>query len=71
VDFAVATNKPFAIVPCCVFGEEFPDRRGSKGELVSSYEDFVRYLLMKAGPRAKAAMLPLEGKCLVIYRLPE
>lgn len=26
VDFALAHNKAFAVVPCCVFPEQFPDR---------------------------------------------
>jgi hypothetical protein len=27
LDFALLAGKPFAIIPCCVFGRQFPDRR--------------------------------------------
>ena len=27
VDFALASGKPFAVVPCCTYGADFPKRR--------------------------------------------
>jgi hypothetical protein len=54
VDYALASGKPFVIVPCCVFARDFPHRRrpgppgpDGAGREVSSYEDFVEYLRAK------------------------
>jgi hypothetical protein len=44
VDWAVRARVPLAVVPCCVFGRLFPDRRRRDGAPVTSYDDFVGYL---------------------------
>lgn len=47
IDFALSRGKPFAIVPCCVFGRKSEDLRVLEGEgsrdLVVTYEQWVRY----------------------------
>ncbi len=43
VDIAQMYNKKFAIVPCCVFPKIFPNRF-LKGNFVSDYPNFVKYL---------------------------
>lgn len=70
LDNALRLQKPFAIVPCCVFSYENQHRRTPEGNLVTSYEDFVAYLLRKA-PFARRAFLNFHGKNQVIYTLPQ
>lgn len=67
VDTALKFNKPFAIVPCCVFGLDFPNRRLPDGGKVVSYEDLVAYLMAK-DPSIQKTFLPFHGKNLVLYR---
>ena len=33
VDFALASGKPFAVVPCCTYGADFPKRRTPSGKV--------------------------------------
>ena len=37
---------------------------------MESYEDLVEYLVSKDPERIRTAILPLEGRSLVLYRLP-
>ena len=71
VDFALATGKPFAIVPCCVYSTLCPKRRDGLGRRVSTYRAFIEYLVAKAPDRIGVAALPFEGKNLVLYARPE
>ncbi|ETL81394.1 hypothetical protein F441_18912 [Phytophthora nicotianae CJ01A1] len=68
-DVAIKFNKPFAVVPCCVFGQKFPDRRQPNGCKVLSYENLVEYLTAKH-PEIEKAFLPFDGKNLVLFRRP-
>ena len=67
VNFAMEYNKPFAIVPCCVFPELFPHRRDAKGDLVTERLQLVEYLVLKT--RARVAHLDMEGANQVVYSL--
>jgi len=44
VDLAIKYDKPFAVVPCCVFPTMFPGRVGRDGEEVRSHAQFCDYL---------------------------
>eukprot|EP00742_Colponemidia_sp_Colp-10_P010887 GILJ01012017.1.p1 GENE.GILJ01012017.1~~GILJ01012017.1.p1 ORF type:complete len:318 (-),score=21.14 GILJ01012017.1:74-1027(-) len=66
VDTALKLSKPFAIVPCCVFSHEFPDRRTPEGQLVRNYDQFVAYLKSKH-PLIKNDFLDFRGKNQVLY----
>ena len=78
---ALRLNRPFAIVPCCVFPGQFP-RKLQDGRDVRQYDDFVEYLLQLAsssngggstnnnGPVCQAR-LDMGGRNTVIYRLPK
>ena len=68
VDFAIAHDKAWAVVPCCVFPNRFP-RRTADGKPVLLYDDFVRYLLEKH-PRARAQTLGFQGQNIVVYCTP-
>lgn len=69
VDVALQFNKPFVLVPCCVFGHQFPDRVRPDGGRVVSYDDLVAYLMAKDA-RIEKAFLPFDGKNLVLFRRP-
>jgi hypothetical protein len=68
---ANALEKPFCIVPCCVFPTLHPDRRkrDDTGEerIVLSYDDLVTYL-RQAG-HGIVTQLPFEGRNTAVYRL--
>ncbi|KAF0719785.1 Aste57867_784 [Aphanomyces stellatus] len=69
VDMALALKKPFAIVPCCVMSRLFPDRRtADDGQLVATYDVFVRYLHAKH-PQIQSTFLPFAGKNQVLFML--
>ncbi len=68
VDLALRYNRPFAVVPCCVYACEFPGRR-LRGRPVRKYEQFIEYLVSKAPRRIRVAQLPFEGKNKVVYCL--
>lgn len=80
VDVALEHNLSFAIVPCCVFPDQFPSRcmiskekpmnNDGKPNLVSvrSYDDFLQYLMAK-DDAIKRATLPFEGKNIVLYKI--
>ena len=65
VDFAIATGKPFAVVPCCVCAVDFPQRSH-----VRSHAAFVEYLRSKDPQRIGIQELPFEGKNIVVFSLP-
>mmetsp|Transcript_8242 Transcript_8242/g.10463 ORF Transcript_8242/g.10463 Transcript_8242/m.10463 type:complete len:381 (+) Transcript_8242:150-1292(+) len=66
LDLAILCNKPFAIIPCCVYPGLFPNRKLISGEAVESYQDFIQYLLEK-DDRLQTTTLNIEGKNRVIY----
>ena len=68
VDIALALSKPFAVVPCCVFPFQFPDRR-LDGKPVETFDDFVRYLCKK-DERIQLQNLGFEGRSLVLFMAP-
>ncbi|KAG0166457.1 hypothetical protein DFQ28_007319 [Apophysomyces sp. BC1034] len=73
VDVALQLGKPFAVVPCCVFGHENRSRRLSTGEPVLTTEDLVQYLCEKdtsGRGHVQKAYLDFEGKNVVVYWIP-
>jgi hypothetical protein len=79
IDLAIALRIPFVVCPCCVFPSQFSSRR-LHGRSVSSYDDFLRYLLRKH-PGMRMGKLKFESKAVgdgagqarntVLYMLPE
>ncbi|GLD94286.1 hypothetical protein PINS_up002897 [Pythium insidiosum] len=68
IDVALRYNKPFALVPCCVFGHAFPDRRRPDGvSKVVSFDDLVEYLEHKHSS-IQRDYLSFDGKNLVLFR---
>ncbi len=87
LDSALSFQKPFAIVPCCVFPSKFPHRKyrvpvleGAETEVeeeksVVSYTDFCEYLMQKAltiyGKKLRVSFLPMKGRNRVLWWKPE
>jgi hypothetical protein len=67
VDAALELNKPFAVVPCCVFPSMFPNRKTRDGNVVTSQKEFVQYLLDKDNG-IKVSFLNFEGRNCVVYK---
>ena len=78
VDAALSYNKPFVVVPCCVFPNLFNNRfitvqeHDKSGDLkekqipVRTHEQFCAYLLNK-NPRFRKDVLPFEGRNIAIW----
>lgn len=73
VDFALFMGIPFAIVPCCVFPSEFPNRRW-EGERVRDHRTFIEYLKAK-NPKIQVEKLDFDfcdsGKNIVLFMMPQ
>jgi hypothetical protein len=72
VDACLSANKPFAVVPCCVFPEENLQRRTQDGLEVRSITQFVDYLVAKDPKgRVQTTTLPdVPGRNTVVYFAP-
>ena len=66
VDAAILLNKPFAVVPCCVFPKLFPKRRLMSGQRVKSCGGFLRYLSNKH-VGIETQVLGFEGRNRVLF----
>jgi len=67
VDLALADDKPFAIVPCCVFWKQNPNRWTPSGKTVRTWEQFCTYLAAKDRSRIQVTSLPFPGRNVVLY----
>jgi len=79
VTMALQHHKPFAVVPCCVFAHENPQRRLLGGGEVNTTLDFIQYLIEKSGSYAerlspshlsdiRKEFLPFDGMNIVVFR---
>ena len=69
VDAALQFEKPFVVVPCCVFPRLFSERtlyQDGKMVPVRTHEQFCRYLLEKDS-RFVMEVLPFEGRNVAIW----
>lgn len=62
---AGALRKPFAVVPCCVYARDFPQRRLRGGAAVRSYEQLLQWVAQWPGVRRSE--LPFSGRNVVLY----
>mmetsp|Transcript_15650 Transcript_15650/g.20063 ORF Transcript_15650/g.20063 Transcript_15650/m.20063 type:complete len:445 (-) Transcript_15650:39-1373(-) len=70
VDIALAFKKPFAVVPCCVFSDLFPNRQLKSGEKVKSTLDLAKYLVQKDSSNV-SCHLNFCGRNLCVFQKPE
>eukprot|EP00928_Gymnodinium_smaydae_P089582 TRINITY_DN73523_c0_g1_i1.p1 TRINITY_DN73523_c0_g1~~TRINITY_DN73523_c0_g1_i1.p1 ORF type:complete len:499 (+),score=64.70 TRINITY_DN73523_c0_g1_i1:34-1497(+) len=66
VDLALAFGRGFAVVPCCTFADDFPDRELPNGDPVRTYDDLVEWLKLR-GDGTESVFLPFQGKNQVVY----
>jgi hypothetical protein len=67
VDFALQHDKPFALLPCCVYRKHFPERRTPSGGSVKTYEELLEYLQSRSDGICRAS-LGFDGRNVVLYR---
>ena len=67
VDVALAKKINFAVVPCCVFHNKFPDRKLKNGKDVVEYPDIIQFILEK-DDSLKIDFLNIKGRNKVIYK---
>ncbi|KAI9259931.1 hypothetical protein BY458DRAFT_440333 [Sporodiniella umbellata] len=72
VDMAIKTQKPFAVIPCCVFSQENQTRKLLSGEIVMTTDQLIKYICEKDVPsgKIKTDYLAFEGKNKVVYWEP-
>lgn len=70
IDFALKYNKPFAVLPCCVFPKSFPHRKLKNGKMVRQYDDFCDYLTEKDDRIKQFTLTLMGGKNKLIYWIP-
>lgn len=66
LELARAFGRPFAVVPCCTFADDFPNRRLADGRPVRTYEELVEWLRAYR-PATEVDFLSFHGKNLVVY----
>ena len=66
VDCAIQFSLDFAVIPCCVFSQDFPQRRLRCGQEPTSYNQFCDYLTEKH-PEIRSQLLPFIGRNKVLY----
>jgi len=69
VDMALALDKPFAVIPCCVFPKIFDQRTLPCGTPVRRYEQFIEWIVSK-NPLIRKKDLGFGGRSLVLYYDP-
>ena len=67
VEVALAKKINFAVVPCCVFHNKFPDRKLKNGKDVVEYPDIIQFILEK-DDSLKTDFLNIKGRNKIIYK---
>ena len=66
IEFCLRNNKPFAVVPCCIYSKQFPQRRMRNGRPVRVYADLIEYLMQKH-PEINAISMDFDGNSYASY----
>lgn len=66
IELAKELGRPFAVVPCCTFADEFPERHLEQRP-VRTYADLIEWLQVTAGPATRKDFLRFFGKNLVLF----
>ena len=67
VDSCLNLNLPFAVIPCCVFSHENPQRILQNGTIPNTYELFCEYLMQKDSKNLSTEHLAFKGRNKVIF----
>ena len=72
VQGALYWNISVAVVPCCVFPDEFPHRQilTETGDSVAvrQYSEFIRYLETLCHPPLQSDYLPIQGRNRILFQ---
>ena len=68
VEVALKYNINFAVVPCCVFPNKFPERKLKNGNDVVDYVDIVNWILEK-DDKIQVDYLNIEGRNKILYKI--
>jgi hypothetical protein len=70
LEFVAELGLPLAVVPCCIFSQQFPARRmRSSGLPPTTFQQFCAYLAEKSDA-IRTEHLPFVGKNLVLFTPP-
>ena len=69
IRLALQLQMPFAVVPCCVYAQDFPKRKLADGRPVRTYEELLEYLQL-LDPRIQRTQLDFEGKSILLFMTP-
>ena len=61
VDVALNKKINFAVVPCCVFHNKFPERKLKNGKDVVEYVDLIQFILEK-DDKLQTDFLNIKGR---------
>jgi len=68
--FVSELGLPLAVVPCCIFSQQFPERRmRSSGLPPTTFQQFCAYLAEKSDA-IRTEHLPFMGKNMVLFTPP-
>lgn len=66
VEIACQRGEPFAVVPCCVFSDDFPEREVD-GRRVRTHDDLISWI-RKWDDKIEVEYLDFSGKNVVVFR---
>ena len=70
IRLALHLQKPFAVVPCCVYASDFPKRKLKHTQQpVRTYQELLEYL-QDLDPRIERSELDFEGKSTLLFMKP-
>ena len=70
LEFVAELGLPLAVVPCCIFSQQFPERRmRSSGLPPTTFQQFCAFLAEKSDA-IRTEHLPFVGKNLVLFTPP-
>jgi hypothetical protein len=70
LEYIAELGLPLAVVPCCIFSQQFPARRmRSSGLPPTTFQQFCAYLAEKSDV-IRTEHLPFVGKNLVLFTPP-
>jgi len=70
VNLALSLNKPFIIIPCCVFWKQFPRRKLMDGTQVKTHDQLIQWC-REQNPNIQETILEFEGKNQTLFLLPK
>jgi len=67
IDYALITEKPFAVIPCCLHSKQFSGKKNAKRQAIRDFDVLLEYYKQKAPGYIFSKTLDFNGKNTVIY----